>query len=224
MPTQSDRSVKPRPALSKERVLRAAVDLADTRGIDSLTMRRLAKDLDVEAMSLYHYVANKEELRDGMVDLVIGMVDLPAIETDWKAAMRRRALSTHEVMGRHPWAGVLMDSRSHPGPATLHHHNWVIGVLREGGFSIELAAHAFAAIDAYIYGFGLQEMSLPFDNEEELSEVTDNILQMLPAEKYPHLTAMIIEHSLKPGYDFANEFEFGLDVMLDGLERLQRTD
>src|SRR3984893_1507385 len=143
--------------LSRDRVLRAAVDFADANGIGSLSMRKLGEALGVEAMSLYNHIANKDELLDGMVDLVFSEIDLPGGGADWKTAMRERAQSARQTLGRHPWAIALMSTRTSPRPATLRHHNAVIGTLRGADFSIEMAAHAFSALDSYIYGFALQE-------------------------------------------------------------------
>ena len=219
METQTEPNPAPRIPLTKQRVLGAAVALADRGGVRSLSMRKLAHELGVEAMSLYHHVANKDAILDGIVDVVFSEIDLPSGETDWKAAMRQRAISAREALLRHPWATGLMESRSTPGPATLRHHDAVLGSLRRGGFSIEGAAHAFSALDSYIYGFALQEASLPFETSEELAAVADTILGHLPADEYPHLTEMTVEHVLQPGYDYGDEFEFGLDLILDGLER-----
>ena len=174
-----------RAPLSRDGVLRAAVALADGSGLRTLTMRKLGEAVGVEAMSLYNHVANKDDLLDGMVDLVFSEIQLPSAGVDWKTAMRRRAVSAREVLSRHPWAIALMDSRTSPGPATLRHHDAVIGSLREGGFSIGLAAHAFSALDSYIYGFALQETSLPFDSAEETAEVAQMILQQLPPTSTP---------------------------------------
>jgi AcrR family transcriptional regulator len=220
-PTKPAREV--RTPLSRERVLCAGLIFADANGIGSLTMRKLGETLGVEAMSLYNHVANKDELLDGMVDLVFGEIELPSPETDWKAAMRERAVSAREALSRHRWAIALMSSRTSPGPATLRHHNAVIGSLREAGFSVELAAHAFSALDSYIYGFALQEASLPFDTEEETAEVAEMIFKQFRPDEYPHLTELTVEHVLKPGYDYGDEFEFGLDLILDGLERARGT-
>jgi AcrR family transcriptional regulator len=210
----------PRTPLSKERVLRAAVTFADQSGITALTMRKLGEALGVEAMSLYNHVANKDQLLDGMVDLVFAEIDLPAGGADWKAAMRERAESARQALRRHPWAISLMSTRISPGPATLRHHDAVIGSLRAGGLSIPLAAHAFSALDSYIYGFALQEVTLPLgDSEEETAEVAQMMLAQVPAAEYPHLTEFTVEHVLKPGYDYGAEFTFGLDLILDGLER-----
>jgi AcrR family transcriptional regulator len=210
-----------RAPLDREQVLRAAVGLADESGIGSLTMRRLGQALGVEAMSLYNHVANKDDLLDGMVDVVFAEVDLPAAdEADWRAAMRRRAVSARAALARHPWAIALLDSRSSPGPATLRHHEAVLGCLRRGGFSVELTAHAFSALDSYIYGFVLQEASLPFDTAEEAAERAQGLLATLPGDEYPHLTEMAVDLVLRPGYDYSAEFGFGLDLLLDALARL----
>ncbi|HET7719809.1 MAG TPA: TetR/AcrR family transcriptional regulator [Acidimicrobiales bacterium] len=206
-----------RTRLSRDRVLAAAVAFADEHGIESLTMRKLGQALGVEAMSLYNHVANKDQLLDGMVDIVFGEVGLPSGGVDWKAAMRRRAVSARQVLARHRWAIGLMESRTSPGPATLRHHDAVIGCLRGAGFSVEMAAHAFSLLDSYVYGFALQEATLPFDTAVQTAEVAEMILSSLQPDEYPHLTELAVEHVLKPGYDFGNEFEFGLDIILDGL-------
>ena len=189
-------------------------------GIASLSMRRLGDALGVEAMSLYNHVANKDELLDGMVDLVFGEIDLPEGGADWKTAMRERAQSARQALGRHPWVIVLMSTRTSPGPATLRHHDAVIGTLRAAGFSVALTAHAFSALDSYIYGFALQEATLPLgDTEEETAEVAQMMMAQVPADVYPHLTEFSVEHILQPGYDYGDEFGFGLDLILDGLEK-----
>ena len=210
----------PRSPLTTERVLRAAVALADREGVGSLSMRRLARELGVEAMSLYHHVAGKPALLDGMVDQVFGEIELPAADGDWKAAMRRRAVSAREVLARHPWAIALMESRRTPGPANLRHHDAVLGCLRQAGFPVALTAHAYSILDAYIYGFALQEAGLPFDTPEETAEVASEIMAAFPADVYPHLTELAVQHVLQPGYDYGDEYAFGLELILDGLERL----
>jgi AcrR family transcriptional regulator len=219
MATQTGSSAAPRAPLTKERVLRAAVALADRDGVGSLSMRRLAQELGVEAMSLYHHVANKDAILDGIVDVVFSDIELPSDQADWKAAMRQRAISARQALRRHPWATGLMESRSSPGPATLHHHDAVLGILRAAGFSVELAAHAFSVLNSYIYGFALQESGLPFETSEELQAVTETILGHMAADEYPHLTEMAVEHVLQPGYAYGDEYLFGLDLILDGLER-----
>ena len=222
MTAQTEPSAKARAPLSRERVLRAALALADTGGIESLTMRRLGQELRVEAMSLYNHVANKDDILDGIVDLVFSEIAVPSDRADWKTAMRQRAISTREVLLRHSWATSLMQSRTKPGPATLRHHDSVLGSLRKAGFAVDMAAHAFSVMDGYIYGFALQQMNLPSHTSEEAAELAENILRELPADKYPHLAEMITEHAMKPGYDYADKFEFGLDLILDGLKRLRK--
>ena len=210
----------PRTPLHRERVLHAAVALADRSGLDALSMRKLGEAVGVEAMSLYNHVANKDDLLDGMIDVVFSEIDLPSGEDGWKTAMRQRAISIRLVLSRHRWAIGLMESRSSPGPATLRHHDAVIGCLRNAGFSVELTAHAYSVLDSYIYGFALQERSLPFDTPDETAELAQVILAQFPADEYPHLAELTTEHVLRPGYDYGNEFEFGLDLILDGLDRL----
>lgn len=208
--------------LNRERILREAVKLADKQGIEKLSMRKLGQKLGVEAMSLYNHVANKDDLLDGLVDVVIAEIDLPAKGENWKKAMRRRAHSAREMFLRHPWALIVMESRKNPGPAAMRYYDAVIGCLRKGGFSVALAAHAFATLDSYIYGFALQEMKLPFRNNEELHELAGDIMQQMPVEQFPHFVELTVEHVLKPGYSFGNEFDWGLELMLDGLERARR--
>ena len=221
---QSDPTVEPRAPLNRERVFQAAVVLADERGFESLTMRALGEELGVEAMSLYYHVANKGELLDGMVDAVFSEIELPTTDVDWKTAMRRRAISTREALARHRWAVGLLQSSTSPGPANFGLVNAVLGCLREAGFSVENAVHAYSAQDAYIYGFALQEKSLPgVDTPEELAEAAENLRRRFSADEYPHIAETITEHVTKSGYDFADEFEFGLDLILDGLERLRGT-
>ncbi|MCH0542759.1 TetR/AcrR family transcriptional regulator C-terminal domain-containing protein [Streptomyces sp. MUM 203J] len=212
-----ERRPAPRTPLSRERVIRAAVAVADEKGTAALTMRAIAQPLGVEAMSLYHHVAGREDVLDGMVDAVFAEIGLPPRDTDWKTAMRRRADSARAALRRHPWAVSLMDSRSRPGPATLRHHDSVIGTLRAGGFSVPMAAHAVSLIDSYLYGFVLQELSMPFSGPAELDEVADAMLRDMPADTYPHLTELVTEHALKPGYAYADEFVFGLTLILDAL-------
>jgi AcrR family transcriptional regulator len=220
MATHTEPSAKSRVPLSRERVLRAALALADKGGIEALSMRNLGQGLGVEAMSLYNHVANKDDILDGIVDLVFGEIGLPSEGADWKTAMRRRAISAHEALLRHRWAPSLMQSRTRPGPATLRHHDSVLGSLRTAGFTLVMAAHAISVIDGYIYGFALQQINLPLQSPEQVAEVGGDILRQLAAA-YPHLAEMITQHAMKPGYDYADEFEFGLDLILDGLERLR---
>jgi AcrR family transcriptional regulator len=219
MPRPAKPATEARIPLSRDRVLRAAVAFADQNGIGTLSMRKLGEALGVEAMSLYNHVANKDELLDGMVDLVFSEIDLPAGGAGWKAAMRRRAVSARRALSRHRWAIGLMESRSSPGPATLRHHDAVIGSLRDAGFSIEMAAHAFSVLDSYTYGFALQEASLPFETAAQTAGLAEMIMARFPADEYPYLAELTVKHVLQPGYDYGNEYEFGLDLILDGLDR-----
>ncbi|MGZ8725715.1 TetR/AcrR family transcriptional regulator [Aeromicrobium sp.] len=212
-------SPQERAPLSRERVLRGAVAVADAGGIGALTIRTLAKKLGVKPMSVYHHVANKGEILDGIVDIVFGEIELPSTDGDWRSEIHRRALSARSVLRRHPWGIGLLESRTTPGPATLRHHDANIGTLRGAGFSVEMTAHAYALLDSYVYGFALQEASLPFDGPETVADIAEPMMQEFPAGDYPHLVELATEYILKPGYDFGNEFEFGLGLILDGLTR-----
>ena len=209
--------------LSRERLLRGAIAVADTAGIAALTMRSLAHELGVKPMSLYHHVANKEEILDGIIDVVFSEIELPSADADWRSAMRDRGISARTVLRRHPWATPLMESRTHPGDATLRHHDSVIGTLRRAGFSVAMAAHAFSLLDSYVYGFILQEAALPFDGPETVPDMAEAILAQFPSAEYPYLAELTTEHVLRPGYDNGDEFEFGLDLILDGLEGILAT-
>ena len=230
----SERPTERRPPLTRERVLRVAVALADRKGLESLTMRKLADELGAGAMSLYHYLPNKEQLLDGMIDIVFGEIEPPAPDVDWKTALRRRAVSTREALNRHRWAVGLMESRTTPGPASLRLHDAVLGCLREGGFSIEMTIQAYSVQDAYIYGFALQEKNLPFDNVEEGAAVAEEQVREFAelaeerqfaalAEEFPYLAEVVAGHVAKVGYDFTAAFEYGLDLILDALERRRDT-
>jgi AcrR family transcriptional regulator len=208
-----------RQPLSRDRVLRAAIRVADRGGADVITMRQVAKELGVEAMSLYHHVANKEAILDGVVDMVFSAIELPPAELDdWRDAIRARACSARTALSQHRWALGLMDSRRDPGPATLRHHDAVLGVLSRAGFTLPMAAHAISIIDSYIGGFVLQEANLPVKTPEDLEDVAGGILEHLPAGELPYLTAMMVDHALQPGYDHSSEFGYGLDLILDALE------
>jgi len=218
-----ERKVQRRERLTRERLLPAALKLADQGGIGSLSMRKLGQELGVEAMALYYHVANKDQVLDGIVDLVFGEIDLPTAGADWKTAMRRRAISVRDVLARHRWAIGMMESRANPGPANLRHHDAVIGCLRAAGFDMAMAAHAYSLLDAYIYGFALTKMNLPFETTSDIAEMAETMLEPFPVGEYPNLAAFITEHATRPGYDFGDEFEYGLDVVLDGLERAMDT-
>jgi AcrR family transcriptional regulator len=208
--------------LTRQRALTTAVALADEHGLAAVSMRKLAEALGVEAMSLYHHVANKQHILDGMVETVFAEIELPPDDLDWKPAMRRRAESVRAALTRHPWAISIMESRSSPGPATLRHHDAVIGCCRKAGFSVAMTAHAFSVLDSYIYGFVLQEVNLPFDSSDSMDEMVGEIMPNLSADDYPYLVEFTTQHVLRPGYDYAAEFEHGLSLILDGLEAQAR--
>ena len=209
----------PRMPWTRPQLLRAAIEIADTRGIEALSMRGLSRELGGGTMSLYNHIANKDDLLDGMVDLVFAEVEVRATG-DWKTVMRERAIAMRAALTRHPWAIGLMESRRTPGPATLHHHDAVIGCLRDAGFSVRLTAQAFSTLDSYIYGFALQERSLAFGTPEETSELAKAFLLHFPTKEYPRLAELTTEHVLQPGYEYGNEYPIGLDLILDGLEQL----
>ena len=204
--------------LSRERVLRAALMLADSGGIDSLSMRKLGDTLGVKAMSLYNHVKNKDDVLDGIVDIVASEIDAPAIDGDWRSAMHSRATSAHEVLLRHPWATMLIVSRVNVGPSMLHYVDATIGCLRGAGFSPEMADRAWNAIDNHVYGFTLQELNFPFA-PENYSDEAAAFLPQIPASDYPHLRELA-EHVIDGRHDGLQDFEFGLGLVLDGLERL----
>jgi len=208
-----------RQRLSKERVMSAAIAIADRGGLPGLTIRSLANELGAKPMSVYYYVASKDELLDNLVDIVFEEIELPDPEGEWRDEMRRRAASARARLKQHRWAIGLLESRTSPGPATLRHHDRVLACLRHAGFSLELTAHAYALLDSYIYGFALQEASLPFEGPESVREVAEPIMELMATGAYPTMVEMATTYYLQPGYDFADEFEFGLDLILDGLER-----
>ena len=207
--------------LSKQRLVVEAIRIADREGVDGLSMRRLAGALDAGAMSLYHYVAGREELLDAMIDVVFEEIELPSEETDWQAAMRRRAVSARQVLARHPWAIGLMESRTSPGPANLRHREAVTACLRRAGFTIVMATHANWLLDSYVYGFALQEASLPFDTADEMADMAEDVfLPQLPPDEFPYLNESAAA-LVAAGYDPAEEFTFGLDLVLAALEPLR---
>ena len=221
MGTWTRRTGEPRVLLTRERVLQVAMKLADQDGLESLSMRKLGQHLGVGPMALYYHFANKAEVVDGLVDLVFSEIEVPSGGGDWKAEMRERAISLHDALLRHRWAIGLMESRRRPGPASLRHHDAVIGSLRAGGLDIDEATHAYWVLNGYIYGFALTKLNPLFETSEEVVDVA----QGLPAsavDEYPKLAAMI-EHARKPDYGYRDEFEFGLDLILDGLGRALAT-
>lgn len=207
-----------RPRLDRERVLHGALAIADRGGLAALTIRSLADELGVKPMTVYYYVKNKEEILDGIVDIVFSEVQLPTVGGDWRTELTRRARSAREVLRRHPWAIPLLESRTSPGPATLRHHDAVLGTLRAEGFSAAGTAHAYALLDAFLYGHAIQEASLPFEGPEGPTEVEPQIRESMSlAGDFPHLVEMMTSYYLQPGYDFADEFQIGLDAVLDAL-------
>ncbi len=215
-----DSSTRERLPLSRDRVLTGAVAVADAGGIGALTIRRVANELGVKPMSVYHYVAGKDEIIDGIVDLVYGEVELPTPGRDWRTEMRRRAHSARGVLANHPWATALLQSRLHPGSATLRHHNAFIETLRAAGFSVELTAHAFALMDSYIFGFALSENALPIRRPEGVADTAASMMeQFFDAEAYPALLEFTTEHVMRPDYDFGEEFVYGFELICDGLAR-----
>lgn len=221
MSAKEQRQVASDEGLSKQRVVVEAVRLADSEGVDGLSMRRLAGALGAGAMSLYHYVASKDELLDAMIDIVFEEIELPPEETDWQSAMRRVAASTRQVLARHPWAIGLMESRTSPGPANLRHREAFTACLRRAGFSALTATHANWLLNSYVYGYALQAASLPFDTADELAEMTEDVyLPQLPPDEFPYLNESAAA-LVAAGYDPAEEFTFGLDLVLAALEPLR---
>lgn len=208
-----------KPRISREQVLEAALAIADEDGVEALTMRAIGERVGTEAMSLYRHVADKDDVLDGIVDLVFTETDVP-MTADWKTAMRMRALSVRTALKRHPWAVGLMESRMQPGPANLRHHDAVLAVLLGAGFNAADATHAYNLLDSFILGFVLQERGLPFSNAEELAEMGPALLEQIPADVYPNMRTVSAE-LLAGGFDYGSEFEFGLDLILDGIERFK---
>ena len=211
----------PRKRLSRDLVLAKAVEVADAEGLKAMSMRRLGRELGVEAMSLYNHVKNKEDVLDGLVDVIMDEIGRPAPELPWSEALEQLAQRARAVYLKHPWSLTLVGSRKHPGLATIRYHDAVLGCLRRGGFTVAAAAHAFSLLDAYIYGFVMQEKALPFQDEEELLDVADGIQADMPSGVFPHLEEMMNEHVLLPGYNFSDEFDIGLGIVLSGLEQLR---
>jgi len=209
------------PALTRERTLEVALAVADSEGIAAVSMRRLARELEVEAASLYHHVTNKDQILDGLVELVAAEIELPERTPDWRDAIARRARHTRSCLRRHPWAVSLMASRTSPGPATLGLLEAGIRCFRDGGFTVHQAAQAISTVDSYVHGFALQEVNLPFHDEIELAAMTAAIMETFPASDLPHLYQLTVEHVLQPGYAYGDQFEPGLTAVLDGLAALR---
>jgi AcrR family transcriptional regulator len=212
-------SATPRKPVTRERAIRVAVALADAGGIESVSMRKLAGELGIEAMSLYYHVSSKDDILDGMLDAVYSEFSTPRAGDEWRPAMRARAESTRSVLARHPWA-ISMNARTSPGPATLGHLDSVIGCLTAAGFSMPMTGHAMSILDSYVHGFAQQEAALPLDESGDIGSATEEIMaqQQAMADAFPHLTDMAVRLILQPGYAYGNEFDFGLTLILDGLE------
>jgi AcrR family transcriptional regulator len=223
MPTSATR----RTPLSKERVLKAAMALADADGIEALSMRRLAQELGVEAMSLYNHVANKGEILDGIVDLAVSEIELPSTEEEWEVAVRRCAISAHEAFLRHPWACSLVMS---PGSTEIGHSarlryiEWLLRRLREAGFSPELTYHAYHALDSHVLGFTMWQLghlaaAKSLGGGKDFAELAAGLVRELRAGGYPYLAEHAVQHVTAPSDEGEGEFEFGLDLILEGLKR-----
>lgn len=204
-----------RPRVSRDQVLDAALAIADETGLDAVTMANVGKRLGVQAMSLYRHVANKEEILDGLVDRVFAEIEVPADAPAWREALRRRAVSVHDALMRHRWAIGLMESRSNPGPATLAHHDAMVAVLLDAGFTGRSATRVYNLVDSYVYGFALQEAALPFSTAEEMALISDEMLAGVEAA-YPRL-ASVQRELAGSGFVYADEFEAGLDIILPAL-------
>lgn len=222
MPASARPAGSARTRLSRERIVSAALAIADRGGLPGLTIRSLATELGAKPMSVYYYVASKDELLDHLVDAVFAEIELPDPAGEWREQMHRRAASARSVLRRHRWAIGLLESRTSPGPATLRHHDTVLACLRQAGFSLALTAHAYALLDSFIYGFALQEASLPFEGTDSVGEVAEPIMELMESGAYPSMVEMATDYYLKPGYDFGDEFAWGLDLILDGLEQRRR--
>jgi AcrR family transcriptional regulator len=215
-PTQASRS-----PLTRERVLRTATALADRDGIEALTMRRLGQELGVEAMSLYNHVANKDDLLAGILDLVVGELDLPADAADWRSALRSSALDAHAILRRHPWSpGLLVLRPEMTGASRWRQMDFTLGQLRSAGFSVERTHHAFHVLDSYVIGFTLQEVSFPAPTGD-LAALGERFLATFPAAEHPHLAEHIRYH-IDTGVFDEGDFEFGLDLILDSLAAMER--
>ncbi len=210
---------EPRIPLSRERVLAAAIRLADASGFESLTMRRLAQELGVEAMTLYYYVSNKDDLLDGMVQIMESEIELPSSGRSWKAELRRTALSVHEIIGRHPWAATLMLSSPTVGQPRMAYMNSMLGCLRGAGFTAQQTDHAYHALESHIMGYSLWVAGMNLGSRDELVAKASDFLDELPADTYPYLVEHVHQHLQPPDPDDEGSFAFGLDLILDGLER-----
>lgn len=211
----------PQRPLSRARILQVALRRADAEGIEALSMRKLAQDLGVKAMSLYNHVANKEDIIDGMVDLIVSEIELPSLDVDWQTAMRQRSASAHSALLRHPWATMALVSRVNVGPAMLRYVDATLGCLVEAGFTYPLADYVWNAIDNHVYGFTLQALNFPFEADEYATAAQDYVA-MLPPAQYPYLN-QLTRHVIDGRHDGLHNFEFGLNILLKGFEELRQT-
>lgn len=216
--SQTTTSAPARRPMSRKRVLDAAIKLADREGIESLSMRKLAGELGVEAMTLYHYVANKDEILDGIVDMVVGEMELPLADAGWKAAVRHTSMSAHEVLRAHPWAASLLLSPTRVSQARLRYMNALLGTLRNAGFSAEMTDHAYHVLDSHVMGFTLWVVGMNL-HESDLEEMATDFLASMPRDELPHLAEHVEQHLRPSDPDDEGDFAFGLDLILDGLER-----
>jgi AcrR family transcriptional regulator len=214
-PTERDR-----PPLDRARIVRAGVAFADARGLERLSMRSLGAGLGVEAMSLYNHVANKDDLLDAMVDLVMGEIAVPPPNAPWREALRQRAITSRAAYARHPWAPRLIDTRASSGPGRLASFDATIGCLRHAGFSYSSTVYALSTLDAYVHGFVAHRLFIAQAEVPDDVGMAEALDRWLPAERYPHLSALVREHVLSGGYDEEEAFQFGLDIVLDGLARI----
>ena len=213
-----------RPTLTRERVLGGALALTDEIGIEAFTIRKLAAALGTKPMTIYYHVPSKEQIIDGMVELVFAEIEKPPDDQHWKPAIRRRCISAREALKRHPWAPPHMESRTSPGPENLGHHESVLACLRRGGLDWQMTAHAYAVLDAFVYGFAFQEATLPGGADEEFVEIAKDIATAFDPDTFPNLVDFSANHVFQPGYNFGDSFEFGLDLILDGLEQSAKGD
>ena len=206
--------------MSRERVLRAAIAFADANGVESLSMRKLARELGVEAMTLYYYVTSKNDLLEGMTDIVAAEIELPPEDLDWKTATRRRALSAHDVLARHHWASMLW-MRVMVGPARIRYMDSALGVYRRAGLSPQTTELAFHSVENHIVGYTIQEVNFPLESEDLAAEAK-SFLDKLPADEFPHLAEHVVQHMTHDDIG-GGDFEFGLDLLLEGIERMRGT-
>jgi AcrR family transcriptional regulator len=213
---------EPRLPLSRDRILHAALELADGRGIESLTMRKLGQALGFEAMSLYNHVANKDDVLDGILDLVLGESEPPSPAGDWDTAIRTSAISVHDALRRHPWSCTLLMAPEHARPARTRYMDLLLGRLREAGFSAETTYHAYHVLDGYIFGFSLWETSHTY-TAEEASSLAAKFAQTITADAYPYLHEHAQQHFSEGPHRELRAFEFGLDLIVDGLKKIRDT-